>query len=259
MKKEKIAFITGASDGVGKAISMNFAKNGFSIYLMSRSKQKLKKLKKEIIRNYSNNRVELIPFNMEKKFSDNLLNFCKKKLGPPNILINNSGGPEPTNFSSTNDRMWEKTINRNLLSVIKLSTIFSKQMIKNKWGRMITISSTVAKEPSPTMAQSATSRAAVLAFNKSNSFDLAKFNITNNSILLGGIETNRLKKLIKINSTKIKISEKKFRKNILKNIPAGRFGEPDEVASLVEFLISDNGRYINGQSIIIDGAMSKII
>ena len=93
MKKEKIAFITGASDGVGKAISMNFAKNGFSIYLMSRSKQKLKKLKKEIIRNYSNNRVELIPFNMEKKFSDNLLNFCKKKLGPPNILINNSGGP----------------------------------------------------------------------------------------------------------------------------------------------------------------------
>ncbi len=259
MKKEKIAFITGASDGVGKAISMNFAKNGFSIYLMSRSKQKLKKLKKEIIRNYSNNRVELIPFNMEKKFSDNLLNFCKKKLGPPNILINNSGGPEPTNFSSTNDRMWEKTINRNLLSVIKLSTIFSKQMIKNKWGRMITISSTVAKEPSPTMVQSATSRAAVLAFNKSISFDLAKFNITNNSILLGGIETNRLKKLIKINSTKIKISEKKLRKNILKNIPAGRFGEPDEVASLVEFLISDNGRYINGQSIIIDGAMSKII
>ena len=259
MKKEKIAFITGASDGVGKAISMNFAKNGFSIYLMSRSKQKLKKLKKEIIRNYSNNRVELIPFNMEKKFSNNLLNFCKKKLGPPNILINNSGGPEPTNFTSTNDRMWEKTINRNLLSVIKLSTIFSKQMIKNKWGRMITISSTVAKEPSPTMVQSATSRAAVLAFNKSISFDLAKFNITNNSILLGGIETNRLKKLIKINSTKIKISEKKFRKNILKNIPAGRFGEPDEVASLVEFLISDNGRYINGQSIIIDGAMSKII
>ena len=259
MKKEKIAFITGASDGVGKAISMNFAKNGFSIYLMSRSKQKLKKLKKEIIRNYSNNRVELIPFNMEKKFSNNLLNFCKKKLGPPNILINNSGGPEPTNFLSTNDRMWKKTINRNLLSVIKLSTIFSKQMIKNKWGRMITISSTVAKEPSPTMVQSATSRAAVLAFNKSISFDLAKFNITNNSILLGGIETNRLKKLIKINSTKIKISEKKFRKNILKNIPAGRFGEPDEVASLVEFLISDNGRYINGQSIIIDGAMSKII
>tara|TARA_E500000178_G_scaffold352279_1_gene415366 strand:+ start:2754 stop:3533 length:780 start_codon:yes stop_codon:yes gene_type:complete len=259
MKKEKIAFITGASDGVGKAIAMNFAKNRFSIYLLSRSKQKLKKLKKEILKKYSNNRVELIPYNMEKKFSVNLLDYCKKKLGLPNILINNSGGPEPTNFISTNDKMWEKTINRNLLSVIKLSTIFSKSMIKSKWGRMITISSTVAKEPSSAMVQSATSRAAVLAFNKSISFDLAKSNVTNNSILLGGIETNRLKKLIKINAKKSKINENLLRKNILKNIPAGRFGEPDEVASLVEFLISDNGRYINGQSIVIDGAMSKII
>ena len=259
MKKEKIAFITGASDGVGKAIAMNFAKNGFSIYLLSRSKQKLKQLKTEILKKYSNNRVELISYNMEKKFSVNLLDYCKKKLGLPNILINNSGGPEPTNFISTNDKMWEKTINRNLLSVIKLSTIFSKSMIQNKWGRMITISSTVAKEPSSAMVQSATSRAAVLAFNKSISFDLAKSNVTNNSILLGGIETNRLKKLIKINAKKSKISEDQLRKNILKNIPAGRFGEPDEVASLVEFLISDNGRYINGQSIVIDGAMSKII
>ena len=155
--------------------------------------------------------------------------------------------------------MWEKTINRNLLSVIKLSTIFSQSMIKSKWGRMITISSTVAKEPSSAMVQSATSRAAVLAFNKSISFDLARFNVTNNTVLLGGIETKRLKKLIKINAKKSKINEDQLRKNILKNIPAGRFGEPDEVASLVEFLISDNGRYINGQSIVIDGAMSKII
>ena len=66
MKKEKIAFITGASDGVGKAIAMNFSKSGFSIYLLSRSKQKLKKLKTEILKKYSNNRVELISYNMEK-------------------------------------------------------------------------------------------------------------------------------------------------------------------------------------------------
>ena len=257
--KKKIAFITGASDGVGKAITLCFAKNGFSLYLLSRSKQKLKKLKNEIKKKYFNNNIELISYNMEKKFSDNLLNFCKNKFGLPNILINNSGGPEPTNFTNTSDKMWEKTINRNLLSVIKLSTIFSRSMIKNKWGRMITISSTVAKEPSSGMVQSATSRAAVLAFNKSISFDLAKSNVTNNSILLGGIETNRLKKLIKINAKKSKINESQLRNNILKNIPAGRFGKPDEVASLVEFLISENGRYINGQSIVIDGAMSKII
>ena len=90
MKKKKIAFITGASDGVGKAITLCFAKNGFSLYLLSRSKQKLKKLKNEIKKKYFNNNIELISYNMEKKFSDNLLNFCKKKFGLPNILINNS-------------------------------------------------------------------------------------------------------------------------------------------------------------------------
>lgn len=78
MKKEKIAFITGASDGVGKAIAMNLAKNGLSIYLLSRSKAKLKKLQKEIFKKYSNNRVELISYNMEKKFSVSLLDYCKK-------------------------------------------------------------------------------------------------------------------------------------------------------------------------------------
>jgi 3-oxoacyl-[acyl-carrier protein] reductase len=132
-------------------------------------------------------------------------------------------------------------------------------MIKNKWGRIITISSTVAKEPSSGMVQSATVRAAALAFNKSTSFDLAKYGITNNSILLGGIETNRLKKLIKINAKINKMSESEYKNNLLKKIPFGRFGNPEEVAALVSFLISDNGEYVSGQSLVIDGGMSKII
>ena len=145
------------------------------------------------------------------------------------------------------------------MSVINLSTIFSKKMIKEKWGRLITISSTVAKQPSPIMVQSATVRAAALAFNKSISFDLAKYNITNNTILLGGVETNRLKKLIKLQSKKNKINIKKYKNKLLSSIPAGRFADPDEIASLVNFLVSSEADYINGQSIVIDGGLSKFI
>ena len=145
------------------------------------------------------------------------------------------------------------------MSVINLSTIFSKKMIKEKWGRLITISSTVAKQPSPIMVQSATVRAAALAFNKSISFDLAKYNITNNTILLGGVETNRLKKLIKLQSKKNKIDIKKYKNKLLSSIPAGRFADPDEIASLVNFLVSSEADYINGQSIVIDGGLSKFI
>ena len=109
------------------------------------------------------------------------------------------------------------------------------------------------------MVQSATIRSAVLAFNKSISFDLAKHNITNNNILLGGVETSRLKNLIKINSRKNKTSFDKYKKKLVKNIPAGRFADPDEIAKLVNYLISKDGDYINGQSIVIDGGMSKSV
>ena len=132
-------------------------------------------------------------------------------------------------------------------------------MIKEKWGRLITISSTVAKQPSPIMVQSATVRAYRIAFNKSISFDLAKYNITNNTILLGGVETNRLKKLIKLQSKKNKINIKKYKNKLLSSIPAGRFADPDEIASLVNFLVSSEADYINGQSIVIDGGLSKFI
>ena len=256
---KKIALITGASEGIGKSIALKFASENISLYLLSRSKDKLLKLKSLIIKKYSNCEVIIIPFNMENEFSNKIYNFCKKRMGLPNILINNSGGPEPGNFLKIKKKNWDKTINRNLMSVINLSTIFSKKMIKEKWGRLITISSTVAKQPSPIMVQSATVRAAALAFNKSISFDLAKYNITNNTILLGGVETNRLKKLIKLQSKKNKINIKKYKNKLLSSIPAGRFADPDEIASLVNFLVSSEADYINGQSIVIDGGLSKFI
>ena len=86
-----------------------------------------------------------------------------------------------------------------------------------------------------------------------------KAKITNNKILLGGVETSRLKKLIKINSRKNKTSFDKYKKKLVKNIPAGRFADPDEIAKLVNYLISKDGDYINGQSIVIDGGMSKSV
>lgn len=256
---KKIALITGASQGIGKAIALRLAQEGIPLFLASRSFQKLKKLQREIFIKYGNKKIEIYPINLEKKINNHIFKFCKKKLGLPNILINNSGGPEPKNFLNTNKKMWETTINRNLMSVVDLSKIFSKNMISQKWGRIINISSTVAKEPSSAMVQSATARAAVLAFSKSISYDLAKYNVTSNSVLLGGVETDRLKKLIKVNSKKKGISEKNYKENLVKTIPAGRFAHPDEIANLVHFLISDDASYINGQNLIIDGGISKTV
>lgn len=258
-KNNQVVLITGASEGVGRAIALKLAGKNYDLILASRSYQKLKKLKKEIMLRFGKKKIEIYSINLEKKISKKIFNFCKKTLGLPDILINNAGGPEPTNFLHTTSKMWKKTLNRNLLSVVDLSKIFSKNMILKKWGRIINISSTVAKEPSSLMVQSATARAAVLAFSKSISYDLAKFNVTSNSVLLGGVETTRLNNLIKKNSKKNKISEKKYKIKLLKNVPAGRFAEPSEVADLVDFLVSNNSSYITGQNIIIDGGISKSV
>ena len=132
-------------------------------------------------------------------------------------------------------------------------------MIKRKWGRILTISSLVAKEPSPNMVLSATTRSGVSAFNKSISFELAKHKITVNTILPGGVLTGRLNSLIKKNSKKNNFSFKAYKSKLQKSIPAQRFADPQEISDLIYFLTSENASYITGQNLIIDGGLSKSI
>ena len=254
----KIALITGASKGVGRSISLEFAKKNIRLFLVSRNLNNLKKLKKEISKKFNFNNVEIIQGDVSSESNvKKIEKICKKSFGLPDILINNTGGPPSGNFTKFNNKVWEKNIKNNLMSVINFTNMFHKKMIKNKWGRIITISSTVAKEPSSNMVISSTLRSGVSGFNKSISFELAKNNITVNTILLGGVKTDRLKELIKKNSKSRKIKYETYLNQVQKSIPAGRFAEPEEISNLVNFLISEHGSYITGQNIVIDGGLSK--
>jgi 3-oxoacyl-[acyl-carrier protein] reductase len=256
----KIVLITGASKGVGKSMAISLSKKKYKLILVSRNLLELKKLKIYININLNNKNVELISGDVSnKKLPKKIFNFCKKKFGLPDILINNCGGPPSGNFNNFNINDWEKVISTNLFSVINFSKVFSKNMIKKKWGRIVTISSLAAKEPSSNMVLSSTVRSGVSAFSKSISFELAKNKITVNTILLGGVETDRLKSLIKKNSKIKGISYKAYKNKIEKSIPLQRFADPNEISDLVEFLLTEKGSYITGQNIIIDGGLSKSI
>ena len=255
---DKIALVTGASKGVGKAISIELAKQNVKLILVARNLDDLNKLKKEINKNINFHNVKLIKGDVSIKNTIKKIELvCKNTFGLPNILVNNTGGPPSGDFTKFNQKIWESAIANNLMSVINFTNTFHKNMKKKKWGRIITISSTVAKEPSSNMVISSTLRSGVSAFNKSISRDLAKYNITVNTLLLGGVKTNRLTNLIKKNSKKNNLSYQNYMKQLQASIPIGRFADPGEISNLVNFLVSEKSSYLTGQDIIIDGGLSK--
>jgi NAD(P)-dependent dehydrogenase (short-subunit alcohol dehydrogenase family) len=148
-------------------------------------------------------------------------------------------------------------IETSLLGQIRVVREFLPQMVKLNFGRIVFVSSTVAKEPSPMMVLSATARSGLSAFVKAISSEFAKFNITMNVICLGGVLTERLNSLIENSANQQKIDVSTVREKLVDSIPVGRFAEPKEIANMVTFLVSQEASYITGTSISIDGGLSK--
>jgi 3-oxoacyl-[acyl-carrier protein] reductase len=130
-------------------------------------------------------------------------------------------------------------------------------MVAANFGRIIFVSSTIAKEPSPNMVLSATARAGLSAFVKAVSSEFAKFNITMNVICLGGVLTDRLDALIDDSAARSKSNSEQVKSQWAQGIPIGRFATPTEIANLVTFLVSPKASYITGTSISIDGGITK--
>ena len=173
------------------------------------------------------------------------------------ILVNNSGGPAPKFISEITAKDWEKSLNINFKSAIYSSTIALNKMKKKGWGRIINLTSSTAKEPAKKMCLSNVSRAALASFAKTLSLEVGEFGVTVNTILTGGVLTDRLKNLIKIRIKKSNLKLNQEINKISKNIPVGRIASPDEFIQLIIFLASEKSSYVNGAAIPIDGGTSK--
>jgi 3-oxoacyl-[acyl-carrier protein] reductase len=179
------------------------------------------------------------------------------KFGKIDILINNAGGPPPGSFLEQSEAAWEAAINQNLMSAIRFCTLAAPIMKQNNWGRIISILSSVAKEPSKEMVLSATTRAGLSAFTKSIALDLAPYQITVNSILPGGVLTDRLYSLLsKGIQTNSEDMESKIKESA-KIIPIQRHATPKEIADVVLFLASQEASYVTGLNIPVDGGLTR--
>jgi 3-oxoacyl-[acyl-carrier protein] reductase len=251
------AVIIGGSRGVGLAIATQLANNYENICIVSRDKKNLDKALVSI--GATKSKFYIYQGDVAQKgFGQELSKFLSDQgFGVTSTLICNAGGPPQKLFLDTTEADWDSVIETSLLGQIRVVREFLPQMIKLNFGRVVFVSSTVAKEPSPMMVLSATARSGLSAFVKAISTEFARSNITMNVICLGGVLTERLNSLIENSANQQKIDVSTVREKLVESIPVGRFAEPKEIANMVTFLVSQEASYITGTSISIDGGLSK--
>ena len=235
MRKRNI-FISGASRGIGESMAKHFAKSNFNVVGTSRNNFK-----------FDDDLENLLPLKLDVTSRNDVKNCfdeLKSKNLLPDILINNAGITADQLFLRMSDDDWDDVINTNLTGTFNLTKIFLKNMIKNKFGRIINISSISGLMGNPGQVNYSSSKAALNGFTKSLAKEVGSRNITVNCVAPGFIDTDM--------TSYIGDNE---RNEILKQIPLNKFGSPEDISKLVMFLMSDEASYITGQTISIDGGL----
>ena len=236
MNNKGNVFISGASRGIGKSIANHFAENDYKVVGTSRNNFE-----------FDNKSENLIPIKLDVTSRDDLkicFNYLKSKDLLPDILINNAGITSDQLFLKMKDDDWDNVIATNLTGTYNLTKIFIKNMIKNKDGRIINISSVAGLMGNPGQVNYSSSKSALNGFTKSLAKEIGSRNITVNSIAPGFIDTDMTSFL-----------DDDAKNEIIKDIPLKKFGEASDVAELVLFLASNKASYITGQTISIDGGL----
>lgn len=244
MGERKVALVTGATRGIGKAIALELADNGYDIVLNYRSvNDELKQTQKEIEEKNVNC---FLVYGDISKFEDceNIAKQAMEEFGRIDVLVNNAGITRDGLIMRMKKEDFESVIDTNLTGTFNMTRNVVPFMIKQKNGRIINLSSVVGITGNAGQTNYSASKAGVIGFTKSLAKEVASRNILVNAIAPGFIETD----MTKVLSDNVKEA-------ILNQIPLKRMGEAKEVAKLVKFLVSDDSKYITGQVINVDGGM----
>ena len=252
----KKALIGGSSKGIGLGIAKQLAESGASVCLMARNETKLKEIVSKLPSSENQNHDYLVvDFSNFDGFKIIIEEYVDKNR--IDILINNTQGPPAGNSLSKDIESYQEAFDLLFKSVVYTTSLIVPKMLKNKWGRIINVTSVSVKEPLNYLVLSNSIRSAVVAWAKSLSVDVGKGGVTVNSILTGYFDTERIKDLNKEKSKSLNISEDEVLEKMKSLVPINRLGKTEEFGYLVSFLSSDKAAYINGASIPIDGGLLK--
>lgn len=244
---KKVAVVTGSSRGLGAKMIKNFAKDNYNVVINYNSRiEAAETVEKEIRQNYPNVEVLIVRANVGiQEEANNLVKSTMDKFGRIDVLVNNAGVTNSKLFLQSKYEDYAEVMKINMDSIFHMCKAVHRIMSKQKFGRIINMSSVVGMHGNIGQLSYATSKAAIIGFTKSLAKEIANKKITVNAIAPGYIQTDM------VADTRSELIEAG-----IKNIPLARLGEDSEVADLVSFIASDKAGYITGQVIVIDGGMT---
>jgi len=255
----KIALVTGSSQGMGKAIAQELSREGARVILSSRSSTRLEEAQKEIEKE-TGGKCLFFPCDLSNREDiKNLVNYVTREMQGVDILVINSGGPPPGNIFSISEEDWYKSFDLLLMSAIRLTKAFLPYMEAKNWGRITYLTSTSIKEPIENLLLSNVLRSGVSALSKSLSRDYAHRNVLFNVVCPGSIATRRTIQLLEDRAARSGQPLEILRQEAEQAIPMKRYGNPEEVASLVVFLCSNQATYLTGTAIQVDGGAIRFV
>ena len=255
--KDKVAVITGGSEGIGKATALLFAQEGAKVAICARREEVLNQTAEEIRKA---TRGDVLAFSadvMNPMDVDNFINRTVETYGGIDILVNNAGTAAGGTFESVSDEAWQADLELKLFGAIRCSRLAIPHMKARGGGRIINITMVAGKQPGPRSTPSSVSRAAGIALTKALSKEFAPDNILVNTVCVGTAKSGQQERGARRRYPDLSL-ENAYRE-MGKVIPLGRVAEAHEVASVIVFLASAAASYITGAAINVDGGVSGVV
>ena len=252
--KGKVAIVTGASDGIGKATAIRLALEGARVAICARRPEPLEKVAGEI--RAQGGEVFAQPTDMSKAADvERFVKAVAAHYGRIDILVNNAGTSIRGPFATVTDESWQQDIELKVFGAIRTCRLAVPYMKQQGGGRIVNISTIGGKQPGPASGPTTVSRAAGLALTKALSKEYAPDNILVNAVCIGKIKSGQHERRI----AREKVAPAEYYARVSGDIPMGRVGEAAEVANVITFLASDAASYVTGTSVNLDGGMSGVL
>lgn len=251
--EKKHAFVCGSTRGIGRATAVQLAQLGARVILLARDEAALRRVREELPAGRGQRHDYICAdFNDPEALREKAERFMAQN-PPVHVLVNNTGGPPPGYAIRAEPQAFLKAFSMHLLCNQVLAQALVPGMKAEGYGRIVNVISTSVKQPILDLGVSNTIRGAVASWSKTLSRELGSFGITVNNVLPGTTKTGRLQAIIEDRARKSGKTTAEIEAELLAEIPAGRFGNPEEIAAAIAFLASPAASYINGVSLAVDG------